>query len=113
MIVVIALFAICIFCIVFYFIKPDKFYYPDGKNGMIKVRKDFSGFEANVDSPRWQLMFLRNVDLITSIKMETLNKIANREPLTEKEDSEMQKLLKSVDEKYGTKEEILRGDFDK
>ena len=86
----------------------NKWYYPQGKNGMVKLKPNGT-IAANIDSPRWQNMFFRNVEMAKAISCETATKIANHQPLTPEEIDKIRKQKEYLDKKYGTKEEILSG----
>lgn len=93
----------------------DDWVYPDGKKGMVKVKLPnvftWQPFviSANTDSPRWQNMFFRNIEMMGAISCEIATKIANHQPLTQEEINKIQKQKEYVDKKYGTKEQILSG----
>lgn len=93
----------------------DDWVYPDGKKGMVKVKLPnvFTGqpfvISANTDSPRWQNMFFRNIEMMKAISCETATKIANHQPLTQEEINKIEKQKEYVNRKYGTKEQILSG----
>jgi len=96
-------------------VNADDWVYPDGKKGMVKVKLPnvFTGqpfvISANVESPRWQNMFFRNIEMMGAISCETATKIANHQPLTQEEINKIKKQKEYVNRKYGTKEQILSG----
>jgi len=101
--------------IIFYKYDDDDWVYPDGKNGMVKVKLPniFTGqpfvISANTDSPRWRNAFFRNIEMVGAISCETATKMVNGQPLTQEEIDKIQKQKEYVDKKYGTKEQILSG----
>lgn len=112
--------AVGIIAFIFYIIydttvNSDDWVYPDGKNGMVKVKLPniFTGqpfvMSANTDSPRWWNMFFRNIEMMNAISCETATKMVNDQPLTQEEIDKIQKQKEYVDKKYGTKEQILSG----
>ena len=104
------LFLILIFILILIYVRififkdkdKDDWYYPDGKNGMVKVK--LGTISANTDSPRWQNMFLRNIEMSKAFSCETATKIVNGKPLTQEEIDKIQNQKDYVDKKYGTKE---------
>ena len=93
----------------------DDWVYPDGKKGMVKVKlpNKCTGqpfvISANTESPRWQSMFFKNIEMMKVISCETATKIANNQPLSQEEIDKIQKQSEHLDRKYGTDEEILSG----
>lgn len=112
--------AIGIIAFIFYIIydvtvNADDWVYPDGKKGMVKVKLPnvFTGqpfvISANTESPRWQNMFFRNIEMMGAISCETATKMVNGQPLTQEEIDKIEKQKEYVNRKYGTKEQILSG----